>query len=106
MATAAVPVQSVLGTNTAVPAGVDDVMVVHGVQELPSLGVRMPQKRYDAYLSRKGCNGFIYERLQNKPLKPVVYAPPVCVRTHAPAFVLADRTIKQNASWGTQDPRL
>ena len=60
------PVPSVGGSSTVAPAGVDDDAVIHGVQELPSPVVRddKPKIRYDAYLSRKGCNGFIYERLQ------------------------------------------
>ena len=82
--------------------------VVHGVLQQLTQPARQdkPKIRYDAYLSRKGCNKFIYDCLQNKPQKSVVYAPPECVRAHVFAAVIDGRTPLQTASWEAQDPRL
>ena len=78
MGVAVVPASGAEESSTEVPAGVGRDAVIHGVLEKlpPAVLLDKPMIRYDAYLSRKGCNKFIYDCLQNKPQKSVVYAPP------------------------------
>ena len=76
-----VPAEGAAESSTEIIVAAGQEAVVHGVlQRLPQLARQdRPKMRYDAYFSRKGCNKFIYDCLQNKPQKSVVYAPPVCV---------------------------